>query len=336
MKEVPGCPKHMTHGPCGGVMPNGQCEAAAFTCPWTRRPTAQWSGPRPAGSVPHTLLSLMQQRPVVVADLSAPACDRNETLRSLKALTGHVDAVLTGDLPGARVQFPPSFLASLVHTVGAVAWVGLNCRDRNRVALEGELAALAAIGVGGVHCVTGDHPAVGHRPDAQPVFDLDSTELAALARSAGLLVSVAEAPCSPPVSARAVRLVEKVRAGAQVCFVNHAGGADPVARFVAAVSMALDAPIPFIACVPLILDRASAELISGFPGLVLPPGYVEGILDSRDPHRAGTDAALRLCSELLGIPGIRGIDISTVPVPGRELQTARAVAAVGQELGAGG
>ncbi|GAA4971148.1 hypothetical protein GCM10025792_13040 [Pseudonocardia tropica] len=204
------------------------------------------------------------------------------------------------------------------------------------MALEGELAALAAVGVGGVHCVTGDHPAVGHRVDAQPVFDLDSTELAALARSAGLLVSVSETPLGPPTSARPSRLVEKAHAGAQVCFVNHAGGAEPVERFVSEVSAVLGSDMSFIACVPLLLDRESAELLAGFPGLALPPLYAEGVLGSRDPRRAGIDAAIRLATELLEIPGVRGIDISSSPLAGRELPTATSIAEVGRALGAVG
>ncbi|MER3482437.1 MAG: methylenetetrahydrofolate reductase, partial [Meiothermus sp.] len=85
--------------------------------------------------------------------------------------------MLLGDHGGARVQFPPAYRAMLVKRTGLEPWVGLNCRDRNRVALEAELAALKHLGVAGVHAVTGDHPVSGHRPDALPVFDLDSAQL---------------------------------------------------------------------------------------------------------------------------------------------------------------
>ena len=119
-----------------------------------------------------------------------------------KALTASQVDNPTGDLLGdhgaERVHFPPSYRARLLADEGVAAWPGVNCRDRNRVALEGELAACADAGVAGVHCVTGDHPALGHRPDAMPVFDLDSTDLTALARREGLRVSVAHAPASPP------------------------------------------------------------------------------------------------------------------------------------------
>lgn len=51
-----------------------------------------------------------------------------------------------------------------------------------------------------------------------------------LARSAGVLVSVVESPRSPDISRRAQRLVDKVRAGAQICFINHVGHAQRAHR----------------------------------------------------------------------------------------------------------
>lgn len=322
------CPKGMTYGPCGGVDADGGCEVAPLPCPWVEHPTVRWPGPAPGPASGHPLLDLMRSRPVVVADLPAPALDRDGLRRAADLLAGSVDAVLIGDHGGARVQFPPSYRAGLLRGSGLAVWAGVNCRDRNRVALEGELAALADAQAAAVHCVTGDHPAVGHRPDAAPVFDIDSTQLAALARAAGLLVSVGETPSGPPAALRPARLAEKVRAGAQVCLVNHAGGAGPVARFVAA-----GPAVPYIACVPLVLDRAQAGLISGFTGLVLPPGFLARILDAPDPETAGIDAAVRLAQELLAVPGVRGVDLSAIPVAGDEERTARAMATVGRALG---
>jgi len=266
-------------------------------------------------------------RPFVLADLPTAPLDRTALLRSADLLADGVDAVLIGDHPGARVQFPPSYRALLLRDRGVAVWAGLNCRDRNRVALEGELAALADAGAAAAHCVTGDHTAIGHRPDAAPVFDLDATRLAAAARAAGLLVSVAESPSAPPVDRRPARLAEKVRAGAQVCIVNHAGGRAPVAEFVAA-----GPEIPYIACVPVVLGPAQARLLAAFPGLVLPPGFLAGILDAPDPAAAGIDAAVRLAQELLEVPGVRGVDLGAVPVKGEEAATCRALATVGRAL----
>jgi len=346
---APACPKSMEFGPCGGVTFDGGCEVGPQPCPFVDRATVRWPGPAggepaagdPAGAAagagPESagavrMRDLLARRQIVVADLPDRALDAASLAAGARALGGHVDAVLAGDSGRARVQFPPSYRAHLIQAEGVAVWSGFTCRDRNRVAMEGELAALAHIGVAGVHCVTGDHTLTGHRPDAQPVFDLDSTRAAQLARARGHLVSVAEAPATPPVERRPERLVEKLRAGAEICFVNHAGGVEPVRRFVGRVHD-LGATAGFIPCVPAVFDRESAQLLATFTTLVLPPGYLDGVLAAADPRRAGVRAAVELARGLLALDGVVGVNLSGGPGAGREAEFAESLAEVADELG---
>jgi 5,10-methylenetetrahydrofolate reductase len=335
----------MEYGPCGGVEFDGSCEVADHACVFLDVPTVRWHGvvsDRPAGHadpVPPVVASAGAERmrarleagDVVIADFPARALDAASLEECAGVLVGAVDAVLAGDAGSARVQFPPAYRASLIQAAGLDVWAGFTCRDRNRVAMEGELAALAHVGVVGVHCVTGDHTRTGSRPDATPVFDLDSTEAASLARASGHLVSVGEAPATPPVERRPDRLLEKTVAGAEVCFVNHSGGAAPVAEFIAR-SYDLGANPWFIPCIPIVVDRGSAELLKSFTTLVLPPGYLDGILAAADPFEAGVAAALRLAHEMLAIEGVAGVNLSGGATPGRERWFAEALARIGREL----
>ena len=346
------CPKHMEYGPCGGVELDGSCEVSPARCVFLDLPTVRWHGiersvePAAADPVPEPVASagamrmraLLATRPVVVADFPARALDAASIAECADILSGRVDAVLAGDAGAARLQFPPSYRAHLIQSAGLAVWAGVNCRDRNRVALEGELAGLAHVGVAGVHCVTGDHTDTGSRPDAAPVFDLDSTETAALAHAAGHLVSVGESPASPPVERRPARLLEKMRAGAEVCFVNHAGGAAPVAEFIGATEQLgaaeqLSAAMMFIACVPIVIDHESAALLRTFTTLVLPEGYLDRILAARDPFAEGISAAVELGREMLQIDGVRGINLSGGTGPGREAWFSEALARISDELG---
>ncbi len=339
------CPKHMEYGPCGGVEFDGTCEVADFRCVFLETPTVRWHGvasddapgasdpvpPPPVSAGATAMRELMAARPIVVADFPARALDAESIAQCCGILAGSVDAVLAGDAGAARVQFPPAYRASLIQAAGLAAWTGFNCRDRNRVAMEGELAALAHVGVAGVHCVTGDHTRTGQRPDATPVFDLDSTEAASLARANGHLVSVAEAPAAPPVERRPHRLLEKMHAGAEVCFVNHAGGVAPVAEFIAR-AQDLGAGLAYIPCVPVVVDRESAGLLRTFTTLVLPPGYLDRILDAADPFEEGIAAAIELGREFLAIEGVRGLNLSGGAGPGREPWFAEALARIGRGL----
>ena len=330
------CPKHMEYGPCGGVGFDGSCEIdAAHRCAFLHRPTVPWTGvdrstvpsPSPRTTAARSTLEALGTRTWVVADLPARALSVASIDACAGVLAGEVDAVLAGDAGTARVQFPPAYRAHLLQRRGLRVWTGLNMRDRNRVAIEGELAALAVEGVAGVHCVTGDHTRTGHRPDATPVFDLDSTEATALARAAGHVVSVAASPAAPPVDRRAARLCEKQRAGADVCFVNHAGGARPVRRFIDEVGDG----IRYIPCVPVVVDNASADLLESFTTLVLPSGFLDRVREAPDSRAEGIALAVALAEEMLALPGVVGVNLSGGR-DGAEESFAEALAEVAQRL----
>jgi hypothetical protein len=329
------CPKAMTYGPCGGVRPSGRCEVGEFDCPFLTVPLPEWpaagelAGALNPGAA--RLAARLGRHEAVVADFPARALD-SASLRACGSVLRELDAVLLGDAPAHRVQFPPSYRAGLLAAVGATAWVGLTARDRNRVALEGELAALADLGVAGVHCVTGDHPASGGRPDAEPVFDLDSTEMVALARGRGLIVSVGESPAAPPVERRPLRLLSKERAGAEVCFVNLYGSVDPVVAFIRRCRE-LGSTAAMVACVPLVCDPGSAGLLASFrePGT---DAIVEAILSAPDPRREGIRFAADLALRLLDTGLVSGIDFSGGPADGAELAYAEALAEASVRLAA--
>lgn len=332
------CPKQMTYGPCGGVRADGRCEVGEFACPFVRRPLVEWvaaGASLPAARLDPNARALrlragLLRGGIVIADLPARALD-SHSLRECSAVLGEVDAILTGDAPRRRVQFPPSYRAALLQAAGAIAWVGLNARDRNRVAIEGELAALADLGVGGVHCVTGDHPAIGSRPDAAAVFDVDSTELTAMAVAAGLIVSVAESPAAPPVDRRPARLLSKERAGAEVCMVNHCGGIAPVASFINR-SRALGSAAAMVACVPLVCDAGSAAVLTSFGGEGTQLSEYQRIVTAADPRRAGIRAAVELGLRMLDTGLVSGINLSGGPADGHELAYAEALAEAAEAL----
>jgi methylenetetrahydrofolate reductase (NADPH) len=311
----------MANGPCAGVTPAGDCEVPDIgRCAFVDLPPALW----PYDTTTVTAAP-PAARPLVIADFPAAPLSSPSLRDVAAALTGAVDAVLTGDHGGARVQFPPSYRARLLADAGVPAWVGLNCRDRNRVALEGEIAACVDAGAAGLHCVTGDHPALGLRPDAAPVFDLDSVELLALATGRGLPCSVAHAPDVAPAAIRLPRLLAKLAAGADTVFVDHCGGPAQVAAATSELR-ATGFTGTVLACVPVVLNEASALVLLSFAAGRVPGGYVEGIVGAADPWTAGIAAAVQLSLAMLAAPGVDGVNLSGGTRPGDEVATAAALA----------
>lgn len=311
------CPKHMVFGPCGGVRPDSSCELdPSLRCPFVDRPLPRWSG------------KLAPARPTVVprvmTDLRVQAYDAPGIGEVARVLGEAADAVLIGEHQN-RPDFPPAFVAALVAEAGAVPWPVLTCRDRNQVALDSELAALAALGVYGVHCVTGDGADQGSPRAGRGVFEVDSLRLSAMAFDRGLSVSVAGTPTAPPVALRPHRLVDKERAGASICIINHAGGPVAVQRYVDAARAAGSA-LHFVACVPIFTDARSAAVLTRFPGVEVDPDMVREVLHADDPVEAGIAAAVREAKVLLTSGAVDGVDLSGSGTVGDERGSAEVLA----------
>ena len=269
--DVPrvGCPKRMVFGPCGGVRDDGRCELAEHPCVFLDAPLVPLAGPpraagdrasaaaRPGGARPGRARGPV--RHPVRPGLGAPRRRRPRA----RSRTGCSSASTPTGPTSRRRCSPPRCIAA-----GGRVWTTLACRDRNRVVLEQELAGLAAVGVDGVLCVTGDGRGASVRPGVTQVFDLDGVRLAALAAGMGLPVAVPESPEAPPVGLRPARVAEKQRAGAQLCVLNHVSSPARVAEFVAA-ARAAGATLPFVAGVAVYTDEPSARVLQRFPGLHL-------------------------------------------------------------------
>jgi len=297
----PGCPKRMVFGPCGGVRDDGRCELAEHPCVFLDVPVVRW--PDPAVQPPAPL-----QCPRVLVDLSVTPFDPASVRRAVDVLAPVSDGLLAGEHAN-RPDFPPTMFAAEVIAAGGRIWTTLACRDRNRVVLEQELAGLATVGVDGVLCVTGDGRGASVRPGVTQVFDLDGVRLAALAAEVGLPVAVPESPEAPPVALRPARVVEKQRAGAQLCVLNHVSSPARVATFVRA-ARAAGATLPFVAGVAVYTDEPSARVLQRFPGLHLDGEVVERVLTAPDPREAGIEAAVAEAQALLAIPGVDGVNLS--------------------------
>ena len=191
----------MVFGPCGGVRDNGRCEVAEHPCVFLDEPLVRWLDPPVEAAASSALLERAAHGPVVLADLSVVPFDPDSVRRVVDVLAPVSDGLLVGEHAN-RPDFPPTLFAAEVLGAGGRVWTTLACRDRNRVVLEQELAGLAAVGVDGVLCVTGDGRGASVRPGVTQVFDLDGVRLAALAAGMGLPVAVPESPEAPPLDLR--------------------------------------------------------------------------------------------------------------------------------------
>src|ERR1051325_7799054 len=170
----------------------------------------------PHATEPTRLASaLAARRFVLTAEIAPPlSCDPDDVIKLPRPLKGLADAVNVTDGAGARAHMGASAAAAILAREGIEPIQQFTCRDRNRIALQGDLMAAAALGVRNLLLRRGDDPPPGDQPDAKPVFDLDTVGLlrtAAILRDRGELPSgrglderpafflgVADVPIDPP------------------------------------------------------------------------------------------------------------------------------------------
>jgi methylenetetrahydrofolate reductase (NADPH) len=288
---------------------------------------------------------LTSGRFVVTAEVVPPVtCDPEALVAKVRPLKGLADAVNVTDGAGARVHMGSLAAAALLVEAGVEPILQLTCRDRNRIALQSDLLAAAALGVENLLLLRGDNPSAGDQPDAKPVFDLDAVILSGVAREirdhqktmsgqkvsgkANFLIGAADTPIDPPAGWRPDRLKAKIEAGAQ--FAQTQFCMDPaVARRYAQclAENGLEGFRLLIGLVPLRSARSARWIRDNLPGSIIPDAIVTRMEDAADPVREGRSICDELVAQLSETPGIGGVHIMA---PGNDAGLAEAVASAAQ------
>jgi methylenetetrahydrofolate reductase (NADPH) len=222
-----------------------------------------------------------------------------------------------------------SWAASLaVLAEGVEPVLQLQCRDRNRLALQADLLGATAMGIPNVLLFTGDHTRFGDQPEAKGVFDLDSVQLiwtAATLRDEGTflsgrpmaarpdwLIGAVENPSAPPLPFRARRLAKKVSAGAEFVQTQYVFDVRTFELFMAeVVDLGLAERCAVLAGLGPIRSLRALEHLRHLPGVVVPDEVVKR-LQSR-PASSVDEEGIQLCAETIAqvrqIPGVAGVHV---------------------------
>ena len=119
---------------------------------------------------------------VFTAETTPPDASSKEVLlEKVIPLRDVADAVNVTDSPGAKVHMSALTAAIILAQNNIEPILQLTVRDRNRLALQGDLVGASALGVHNVLCLSGDDPKGGDQPETKSVFDINSLTLVATA-----------------------------------------------------------------------------------------------------------------------------------------------------------
>jgi methylenetetrahydrofolate reductase (NADPH) len=291
-------------------------------------PTKALDTYQPANS--HLQAVLQRGRFAVTAEIGPPrGANIAPIRRKARLLRDWVDAANVTDSQSAVVRMPSWAGCLVTMQEGVEPVMQLQCRDRNRIALQSDLLGAAALNIPNVLLLTGDHPRFGDHPDAKPVFDLDSIQLIWTARTMreqrkllsgrdlkpapDWFIGAVENPFAPPLKWRAERLGKKVAAGAQFFQTQFVYDIPIFASWMQQVrDLGLDRRCFILAGVgPVKSLRALEHMRREVPGMYVPDEVVRrlrGVPEDRVPSEG-----LKLCSEIImqvkEIAGVSGVHV---------------------------
>jgi len=265
---------------------------------------------------------------VITAEIAPPvSCDAADLLAKAAPLKNLADALNVTDGAGARATMGSVAAASILLREGIEPILQLTCRDRNRIALQGELMGAAACGVHNILVLTGDDPKAGDQPETKPVFDVDSAALTKMAREmrdrcelpsgrkvaghAHFFLGAADAPVDPPAGWKPDRLAAKIAAGAEFAQTQFCMDAGIVRRYVARLAeheATRGFPL-LIGIAPLRAAKSARWMKENLFGTIIADAYITRLEQAEDPAAEGRRIAVELIEELASVPGVAGVHI---------------------------
>lgn len=286
---------------------------------------------------------ILHQGFAVTAEVVPPRSADPEAVRAqARALVGFADAANVTDSPTSSAHMSPVAGTALVAGEGVEPVVQLACRDRNRLALTGDLLGAWALGARNVLCLTGDPVAGGDHPQAREVHDLTVLELVRFAvrlREQGrslagdllepaprYFVGVADVPLMSPYDGG--RLEQKADAGADFVQTQITYDAEALGEWAETMRPRgiFERMFVLVGVAPSRSAASARFMRDHLPGVVVPEPAVRRLEDATDPVEEGVRITVEVIKALREIEGVAGVHVMGL---GREDSVRRVIEEAG-------
>ena len=261
-----------------------------------------------------------------LAEMDTPkGVDISELVINARLIQGRVDAVVIPGMDNGVMRMSSIGGGALMRRQGMDAIIHFYCRDRNRMAIQGDILAAHALGIRNLIVVYSEKMDKGDHRDARPVDDLDEVGLirAARALNDGFDMSGFELKGSPDITIgcaiapyadeRALDMElesarKKMEAGAS--FVISPSVFD-MEHFVSFFEKAKDLGVPVIPTVFLLKSVGIARYMANYePGAKISDQLIKRIRKSPDREAECLKIAGETVADLKEIAG--GVKIQTL------------------------
>jgi methylenetetrahydrofolate reductase (NADPH) len=273
---------------------------------------------------------LRSGRFAITAELNPPdSADPQAVYDRALVLSEVCDAINATDASAANVHMSSVGVCALLTRAGYEPVMQISCRDRNRIAIQGDLLGAAAMGVNNLLCLTGDGVQAGDQPEAKPVFDLDSISLlktARLLRDYGRFLSgrelevaprfflgAASNPFVPPFDFRVKRLAKKIDAGADFFQTQYCFDIERLREFMHSIRQEglHERAFIIIGVGPLRSAKAAMWIRANVPGVVIPDKIINRLngVPPSEQKELGKQICIEIIQQIREIDGVSGVHV---------------------------
>ena len=264
----------------------------------------------------------------VTAELNPPdSADPTEVYERAAIFDGWVDGINAVDASGANCHMSSVGICALLTRMGYAPILQIACRDKNRIAIQGDILGASAMGVQNILCLTGDGVQAGDQPGAKPVFDLDCMSLLETARTMRdegrflsgrkltvpphVFLGAAINPFAPPYDFRPLRLKKKIEAGAQFVQSQYCYDVPMLRDYMKrVVDMGLHEKCFILVGVgPLASAKTARWMRSNVPGVHIPDSVITRIEGAEKQKAEGKRLCIDIINEVKEIEGVSGIHV---------------------------
>jgi len=245
--------------------------------------------------------ALRSDKFVVTSEIGPPKGTNIEPmLHHIDLLKDRIDGMNVTDNQSSVMRYPSVGGTLFIKEKGGEPILQMTCRDRNRMALQGDILFAYSRGIRNILCLTGDAVPVGDHKEAKGVFDLDSVQLLRTIRTmetgkdlggndldgtvdfcAGAIVT----PEANPIEPQLIKFEKKVEAGAEFIQTQAIYDLDNFKQF---MDYARKFDVKILAGVILLTShRMAIYMNKNVPGVFVP----QNLIDEMEAAPKGTKVA---------------------------------------------
>ena len=255
----------------------------------------------------------------ITAEMAPPkGYDFTEQVEVANLLKDRVHGINVTDMQSACLKASSLGLCAHLKQAGLEPILQITGRDRNRMAIMGDILSAASFGIDTMLALTGDHPVVGDCKQSKPVYDLDSVGiLNMLSRmeetgcdcggnpltggAPKFFKGAAVTPVYEPMILQINKLRQKVEAGAGYIQTQGIFDIESLKRFMDAVDKA-NITVPIMAgIIPLTTAGMAKFMNENVPGIAVPQDQIDRLAAAAEEGKT---------TGVKGLPGKLGMELA--------------------------